>query len=46
MKSDNEEARRGSNFYQKINDNIKTVGKNIKRGRERGKKCLFILYYK
>ena len=29
MKSDSEEARRGSNISLKINYNIKTVGKNI-----------------
>ena len=29
MKSDSEEARKGSNISLKINYNIKTVGKNI-----------------
>ena len=29
MKSDSEEAQRGSNISLKLNHNIKTVGKNI-----------------
>jgi len=32
MKSDSEEARKGSNISLKINYNIKTVGKNIGTG--------------